>query len=180
MKISSLLFIAFISMSVLLNAQHHDDHSQVSGHGDGHPQKNHLAVFLGSTTNFNHHSSYFSVGLDYEYKVTDWLGLGLTGEVVFAESEEIIAGIPIFFHPAKGLIVVIAPLGVFTEEYIDSHEDPHSYETPQEAHKEIHFGVRLGVGYDFHLGKLSIGPAINYDISNTSALEYGINIGIGF
>ena len=182
MKLGTLLSVIFISVSVLLNAQHndhYDGHSQ-SGHGDDHAKKNHLAVFLGGTTNFDHHSSDFSVGLDYEYRLNKWLGLGLMGEAVFAESEELIAGIPLFFHPAKGLKVVIAPMGVITEEHIDSHEDPHSSETPQEPHKEVHLGVRLGVAYDFHLGVLSVGPAINYDISNTSALVYGINIGIGF
>jgi hypothetical protein len=107
--------ILFISMSVLLNAQHND-----------------------------HHSSDLSLGLDYEYRLNNWLGIGLLGEAVFTESMELIA--------------------VFAEEHVDSHVEP------IEAYKEAHFGVRLGAGYDFHLGKLSVGPAIYYDIANTSAL----------
>ncbi len=189
MKLTTLLSIVFMSMSVLLNAQHNDHndgHSQASGHGDDHAKKNHIAVFLGGTSNFDHHSTDFSVGLDYEYRLNKWLGLGLMGEAVFAASTELIAGVPLFFHPAKGLKLVIAPIGVFTEVHIDSHEVPRSdedhykSETLQEPHKEVHFGVRLGLGYDFHLGKLSVGPAINYDVSNTSALVYGINVGLGF
>ncbi len=55
-----------------------------------------------------------------------------------------------------------------------SAKDHHTYET------ETNFGVRFGASNDFHLGKISVGPSINIDFGETTALVYGIAIGFGF
>ena len=137
---------------------------------DHHLSRNHIALVAGATTNFDHHSTDFTIGLDYEYRfkaMHDFFGLGLFGEYITTHGGEIVLGIPVFIHPKAGLKFVMAPIAVMAENHY-THEN------------ETHFGGRLGIGYDFHLGKISIAPVLNLDYSNTVALNYGLTFGLGF
>ena len=150
----------------------HDLHNEHDKEQDDEHEKhhNHLALFLGATTNFDHETTGFSIGVDYEYRLNAWhnlLGIGLFGEYVSSGSGEIIAGIPLFIHAAEKLKFTVAPILV-------SAEDLHTHEN------ETSFGVRLGAGSSFHVGKISMGPVINLDLGKTTALVYGIGIGFGF
>lgn len=141
--------------------EHHDDHQK---------HHNHLALFVGATTNFDHETTGFSIGVDYEYRLKamhNLLGIGFIGEYVSSGSGEIIAGIPLFIHAAEKLKFMVAPI-------IVSAEDLHTHEN------ETSFGVRLGAGSNFHVGKISMGPVINLDLGKTTALVYGVAIGFGF
>src|SRR5690606_41942393 len=74
-------------------------------------------------------------------------------------------------HPFKGTKLIAAPLVVFSEEH---HSEGH------EIKKESSFAFRIGAGYDFHVGKLSLGPTVDFDFGKTEALNYGLSIGFGF
>lgn len=141
--------------------QYHENH-QVHSH--------HLVVFTGATSNLEAKHTDFSLGIDYEYRLPVWhnkLGIGLLGELVFAEHKETIIGVPIFFHPVGSLKFLFAPGMAFTE---DEH-----------GHSHNHFVSRVGLGYDFHIKTISITPGFSADfIEGHISLIYGISLGIGF
>lgn len=151
-----------------LFAQEHADH-------DNHHNKHHIALFNGLTTNLDHETTGYALGIDYEYSISDLIGIGFIGEYVFSGEGEFIIGVPIFFHPTGGLKLGVAPIGVYAESHHDDHHDhDHGIE------KEWNMGVRLNTAYSTHIGKLSAGPSISLDITNTTAVVYGITVGVGF
>lgn len=184
--------------------KHDDGHHGDDHHGDGHHySKHHLALFNGGTTNIDHDATGYSLGLDYEFRFNQLLGAGLLMEYVFIGEGEAIVGIPFFVHPVGGLKGIVAPIGINAEVHdshddhsddnsddgmkagsadtTDDHSDDHTDDHADESHgKEWQAGVRLGVGYDFHIGNLSVGPSVCADISKTTAIVYGVTIGIGF
>ncbi len=191
MKKKSSLLIVMTMFSVILFAQH-DDHNDAYNEKDNHQDqlhsehtahKNHIALFSGATTNLDHESTAYSLGLDYEYRMGKLFGVGLMGEIVFAKSKEFIIGVPVFIHPVKGLKCTISPIAIIAEEHleVDPHSDPHYEDSHGESvNKDAQFGARIGLAYDFHIWKFSVGPAVSFDVANTQALVYGVNIGLGF
>jgi hypothetical protein len=153
-------------------AQNHEEH-------DTHHSKHHIAIFDGATTNFGHSTTGYSLGLDYEYFISDKIGVGMIGEYVFAGEGELILGVPLFFHPTSNLKLGAAPIGIYAEE----HHGYHSYDghepTNNTVHKEWVLGARLNVAYSLHFGKISAGPSVSLDVANTTAVVYGLAFGIG-
>lgn len=176
------LIITVCFYSLVLVAQHHeeDHHGHVAD--KHHHKKHHIVVFDGATTNFSHHSTGYSLGIDYEYHLNDWIGVGAIGEYIFDNDGEFVAGLPVFFHPVKGLKLIVAPLGINAAAHTsdDTQKSGTSISASEPAEKSWHFGARLGAGYDFHINNFSIGPTVAYDITNTQAMIYGISLGIGF
>lgn len=157
-----------------LYAQHHDEHAKQVSHD--HHSKHHVAIFNGATTVSSHEITAYTIGVDYEYRISNLLGMGVIGELINTESNEFVTGISVIAHPIKGLKFVAAPLIVYcvphqTDEH---HVDTHHIE------REANLFFRIGAGYDFHLGKFSVGPSINYDFGKAQAISYGISLGIGF
>ncbi len=179
MKRVAVILCLLFGTGITICAQH-DDHKDDKHHkhdDHGHHHKHHLAIFNGATTNFDHESTGYSLGVDYEYRISDLIGTGLIAEYVFTGEGEAIVGIPLFLHPVGNLKALVAPIAINAEKH--EHNDGHGHDH-HETEKEWHFGARIGLAYDFHLGKLSIGPSVSTDIANTTALVYGIAIGIGF
>ncbi|SHF44331.1 hypothetical protein SAMN05444483_101126 [Salegentibacter echinorum] len=158
------LIFTFFSQTIIF-AQTND------AENNSHTHKHHIALFNGATTNFSHESTSYTIGLDYEYRISKLFGLGLLGEYIAAESGEFLAGVPFFVHPYKGLKFVAAPMAVFLEEHTSGEH---------KVEKETEFAFRFGTGYDFHFKGFSIGPDINFDFGKTEALNYGLSIGFGF
>ncbi len=72
-------------------------------HGDGHYfHKNHVSMFLGSTQSEKHHGERddpgFSIGLDYERRLNQAVGVGLLVDWVAEGSREYLIGVPLFLH----------------------------------------------------------------------------------
>lgn len=164
-QIFNTIMIIFLSLG--LYAQHANHGAQVHSkhndghHEDGHHSKWHVAVFNGATTNFDYSHTDYTIGADVEYRFHDKFGLGLGIEHIAASHPETVVAIPLFFHPYKGLKLIAAPIAV---NYSGN----------------THYGARLGAGYDFHVGKLSVGPLVALDMTNTTAVVYGVSIGMGF
>lgn len=139
-----------------------------AAHQEHHSHRNHLALFTGATTNFEHESTDFTLGIDYEYRLSEMFGVGLFGEVVFAEHDETLIGVPFFIHMKKSPVkIVLAPGMVFAE---DHHGQKHE-----------EFMFRSGLGYDIHLDTFSITPTVNADfVDGDVSLAYGIAFGVGF
>jgi len=196
MKISTILF--FLAISIILNVNAYaDDHHNTGATYDAteeehHTHSNHLAIFSGLTSNMKHEHTDFSLGLDYEYRLPMWhdlIGIGLFGEVVFAEHTEYLAGIPIFLHPVGGLKFWAAP-GLLMMEVADHTTEEHLFHKSnnnelfadgESTTIEQEFLIRIGFGYDFHVKNVSISPALSADIINGHlSLVYGIYFGIVF
>lgn len=156
-----------------LYAQQHGDY-------DTHHSKHHIAIFDGATTNFGHSTTGYSLGVDYEYFVSDKIGVGLIGEYVFSGEGEAVIGVPVFFHPTGNIKLGAAPIGIKAEvHHGDYHGDSHDAAT-SDVEKEWNMGARFNAAYSFHFGKISAGPSVSLDITNTTAVVYGVAFGVGF
>lgn len=169
-------FTLILMLHSNLFAQGHADHG---GHDTKHG-KHHIAIFDGLATNFDHETSGYSLGLDYEYKISSLVGTGVIGEYVFSGEGEFILGVPVFVHPTNNLKVMAAPIGVYAEKHHYGHYDDSHGTISNSVEREWHIGVRLNLGYSIHLGKISTGPSVSLDVTNTIALVYGLSFGIGF
>ena len=94
-----LIVFVFIGTKLIAQGHLHDDEHHIKDYNKQHYHKHHIAVLNGATSNFDHHSTNYSVGIDYEYRFSQYMGVGVEGEFVAAESAEVLAGIPFFFHP---------------------------------------------------------------------------------
>jgi len=182
-KINTLLLALVFCLSIQAQ-HHHDDTYHATKHHAYH--KHHIAVFNGGTTNFDHHVSGYTMGIDYEFRFAELFGIGLTGEYLFlkdGEGESIFA-LPVYFHPVKGLKLSFAPMGVHAEVHQTTSLKSGSALPGTEYHaplKEWYFGSRINVGYDIPIGQLSVGPIVGLDMFNhTKALVYEISFGYGF
>ena len=132
--------------------------------------KHHIAVFVGATSNLDAEHTDFTAGIDYEFRTPflhNKLGIGLFGEIVFAEHKETIVGLPIVYHPSESFKFLVAPGMAFAE-------DDHGH-----SHKEFIF--RFGTAYELHVSGFSISPTLNADlIDGHFSLVYGFSLGFGF
>lgn len=170
-KIGTTVVILLIYGNLL--AQHHEDH-------DAHHSRHHIALFNGLTTNFDHETTGYSVGLDYEYYLSDLIAAGFIGEYVFSGEGEWILGIPIFIHPTNNFKFGAAPIWIQAEVHHDDHHGDSHGDTSGDVEKEWNMGVRFNMAYSIHLGKVSAGPSVSLDITNTTAFVYGLTLGVGF
>lgn len=135
-------------------------HDEAAGHAE---HDHHLALFLGAT--YVEESTYPTVGLDYEYRLPflDRLfGVGPMIEYIHEEHAVLIGAVALYVHPWAGL-KLFADSGY---EYSEEHGD---------------FLVRLGAGYDFHLGSVSLTPTAAVDfVHGHTAIVGGLALGYVF
>ena len=163
-------------------------------------KKHHFGVFVGPTSNFHTEHTDFTLGADYEFHVNKYFGVGVIADFVFADHSETLLMSGLFFHPFGSFKINIGN-GIAIAEAVD-HSDSHSTETDDhhDSHghhvelltggssegaetsgSETHYVFRAGVGYDFHVGSLTLTPIVNLDVINGhNALAYGITFGYGF
>ena len=151
------LVVALILTVVPVSAQHVNH-----GHKAQHPRR-HLALFVGNTQLEGH--SRFTLGADFEYRLPvlhDRIGVGALAEAVFGEHRATILGGAIFVHPVGNVKVLLAPSVEFSE-----------------GHKEFLF--RSGLGYDLHLGQVSVTPSASLDFVSGHVVQvYGVSLGMSF
>ena len=160
--------VAFISMACLavtglqLSAaeQTHATHENSAHH---HP--NMLEVFLGNTYEDSKHGDEngFTVGLVYERRYSDLLGIGGFYEYVAGDFDKWSIGVPLFIHPHEGWRFVLAP-GL------------------EHRHGDDEFLLRTGVAYEFELSERWVMiPELNVDfVDGEEALAFGLSFGFGF
>ncbi len=129
-------------------------------HRESHYHRNHVGLFLGNT--HEEGEDEFTIGLDYEYRFSQYFGIGLIGEYVGEDAREGVGMGLLFIHPYKGFRF-LAGAGV----------KPKAEETK--------FIWRLGIGYRFPIGNWTIAPEFNLDFTEGRVVEvYGVSIGYGF
>lgn len=163
------LVVSIITSTVHSFAQSHLEDK--SHHENDSHDKNHLALFIGASSNLKHPHTAFTMGLDYEYRFAEKFGTGLFAEYVFEDHAEILLGIPLVWHPVHNFKILAAPLFAFTMLEV----------IPDGTELHFELGLRAGAGYDFHIKNKSIGPMVNLDfIDGNTVLVYGLNFGYGF
>ena len=147
--------MGLVAASGLCEEMHVEDH--------GHEyHKHHVAVFLGNTHDY-HSEDTFTVGVDYEYRFSQYVGLGALVDFAGTKFDITVLGGGLFFHPWNDLRVLAA-----------GGNEHHS--------GDDEFLVRLGVMYDFFINDWSVSPTVNVDLleSGHENWIYGIALGRGF
>ena len=123
-------------------APHGPDEHQAEHHA------NHVALFAGASTLTGEtpeggSGTAFTLGLDYERRLSRWFGLGLlTDFVLGGTGRAALLGVPLLVHPVGGLGLTLAPGVEFEKEEAEELEARSS--GAEEAHTSTHFAFRLG------------------------------------
>ena len=151
------------------HAAESEDHAAAEGeHGEAHEHKNHIALFIGSTQAEIEHGErddpQFTLGIDYERRLTPIFGVGALLDLVLEGHREGIVGIPLFLH-AGNLVFEVAPAG---ERIRDTGEWAAL--------------LRLGVLYEFEIGSnTAVFPSAFYDVTEEGGTwVLGGTVGWGF
>jgi hypothetical protein len=139
-------------------AEHGDEVSE----SEHQSHKHHVAIFLGNTHDY-HGNDAFTVGVDYEYRLTDLFGIGGVIDHAGGNINSTVVGGGLFTHPWKDLRLAT----ILGNEHQNDHNE---------------LLVRLGVSYDFHTEKWILTPVINVDLleSGHQNWVYGVAVGKAF
>ena len=154
----------------------HESHSEAEHHEH---HKNYLFLFLGGTTESisDDSETHFSAGLTYERRISQLIGLGIGGELVFGgEGREALAGLLLILHPTGGLGLAVGPGLEFAKE-------SHGEEGHEEEDTKTHAALRAGVTYEFEVAEqFAVAPAVYVDFvdGKDPVLVWGLEFGLGF
>lgn len=160
------------------------EHQEEEHHDDGHHfHPHHLGLFLGSTTNPDD-KSHFTVGIDYVFRFGAegrW-GVSPIAEVIFAEHTEWLFAITGQFRPTESWWLRAGPGVEIIEEEEAGHSSIAAFKAQaSEGDKKAKELFRVGTGYDFHVGPVTLAPSLDYDFFRTkTAVVFGLNIGYGW
>ena len=130
-------------------------------------RKNDLGVFTGETA--GNDESGFSIGGDYERRLSFRFGIGADGEWTGGTVREAVFLVPVYLHITKGLRFGVGP--GFAHKYESAGEEAHGGgEAEPGGHGEgsgTHFLTRLTASYSFEVkSRYSISPSFSVDFTN--------------
>lgn len=162
--------IVLIFLCASVNNAQAKDHADSSHADDGHHvHKNHVAMFVGNTSQKRYKLNTFTLGLDYMhfFKHSDHFGVSVCTELLFGENPGWLICTPLVYKMNDQAWLRSG----FGLELITGHDD--------EVHKMPLF--RIGGGYDFHVGSLTLSPSMDLDLVREHvAMVVGLNIGFGY
>ena len=133
----------------------------VEGNHDWVEQPHHISI-LGSGT-FEEEESAPSVGIDYEYRASELLGIGAVAETAFGEIDVTTVLAVADLHITNHFIVQTGP-GV---DFVRGEREEIVY--------------RIGVLYEWEQDGYTISPQLHYDwTSGEDAIILGVAFGVGF
>ena len=167
---------------------HATPHGHDAAHGE-HFHRNELALILAATYEEGEHDeegeTYFTVGGEYERRLTRAIGIGGEFEYV-ADADAWIFVAPISFRPVSGLRLFGGP-GFERKAVGAEHGEHHEGDLDEgEGPRENLFLWRVGAGYGLEFAeRYSFGPTVSFDFIRESgrwvnAIVYGIAFGIAF
>ena len=120
----------------------------------------HLSAFGGFTTNYKGKQGY-KIGIEYEYRLSDLMGLGGTFDFTGRDFSIFAFSVGTTFYPFK--FPLIPAIGIGAKSY---DGDWNAF-------------LRGILTYNFHLDKVSLGPMIMYDAfpNQKDIMSYGITVG---
>ncbi len=130
---------------------------------NGFDAPHHLSLFLGGTHLLNDDLYGETVGLDYEYRVSDLLGLGFVSEYAFSKIDAATFLAVADIHTHLGVIMQLGPGIEFTE-----HGDRYIF--------------RLGGLYEFEFESFTLSPQFHIDFAENAndSLVFGFAFGKAF
>ena len=149
---------------------------------DGIPY-HHLALFLGAgiEEKKDHDEDTFAVGLEYEYRFSNRWGIGGAYETLGEDSiRNHVLVLPISLHPGKGWRLFFGP----GYEWHDDSQADKSHDSSGQAGEHKHkdkFLLRLGAGYEFHVGgHWSLAPELIVDALENGDTTWLTGVAIGY
>jgi hypothetical protein len=129
-------------------------------------ERHHVGLFLGGATRFDDRDedeTDLAIGIEYEFRLNQAFGVGgLIEGIPTSGVRDLVLATPVVWHPVDGLKLSLAP-GI---EFHDQDKD---------------FMIRFAAGYDFRIGRFTIGPDVSLDLTHHSrTLVYGVFGGVGF
>lgn len=126
----------------------------------------HISVLSSGTT--NDEETAFTLGLDYEYRVSEMLGLGAVAEYAFEDIDAWTFLAVADIHLWRGLAIQTGP-GI---EFIDGDG------AKSDEEEAIY---RVGALYEFEFRRFTVSPQLHYDLSTgEDAVVFGIALGLNF
>ena len=153
MRKASVLFLAVCMLSLSSVAVAQEPAEAEHEEAEIAPPYNVAAVFLGNTNEESENG--FSLGLEYERRVSDLVGVGALVERAGGDIKSTIAMATLYVHPV-GEFYVIVGLGA---EFKDARE-----EHGEEEQATSGIMGRIGIGYELELGRLVLVPQVNLDV----------------
>jgi len=146
-------------------------HAGEQEHGDGLGHRHHASLFMGNTYSTEKSDNALSIGFDYEYRITKWVGTGVMYDYTSGNINAHVAAVPLFIHPVENVRVYIGP-GLESKK----HEE-HGHTSDAEE-----FLVRIGVMYDWHvMERYSITPTFEVDfVDGEQSYIFGVGFGVLF
>jgi hypothetical protein len=139
--------------------------SSMMADGDPTEHPHHISIFGGYSSDFKNDNG-FKLGLEYEYRLSHLFGIGGMLDFTGADFEifAISAGADVF--PIKDVSFFLGVAAGAKNEKADKWKP----------------FFRTVTGYDFHVGKFSLGPVVMYDVYNArkNVISFGLGFGIGF
>jgi len=121
-----------------------------------------IAVFIGNTHDEGENN--FTIGVGYEYRINQLLGIGGLFESVRGEEREWLFLVPFIFHPYQGWLFTLAP----------------GFERNRHT-KENEFAFRVGAAYGFEIGRWAIVPEFNIDfVGSREVPVFGVSFAYAF
>lgn len=159
---NTLQFMVMLAASLLsVSAVNADSHAMPAS-TEGFHAPHHLSL-LAADTHMRGHGDYSTLGLDYEYRVSQLLGLGVVLEHAYDGLDATTALAVADVHLYKGLAMQLGP-GV------------------EIAHKHSIFVSRVGLLYEFEFDSFTLSPQMHWDYHehHENALVAGIAMGLSF
>lgn len=172
-----------VAPAVTLAAEEHGD-----AHGDGHAgHPHHVSLTVGMADNGHLDETGLSIGAEYRYALNERFAIGpMLDYTTYDHETTTLLVAALFWRPHGGRFQVFGGPGV---EFVDAeHRSTHVTPVPLSSSSneggdsdDSQFALRLGAGYDFPLGTLSLTPLISADfIDGHTTWVYGVALGVGF
>lgn len=132
-----------------------------SAHASEHEHgPNHISLFIGHT-DFSEHGNGETVGIDYEYRVSQLLGLGSVVECAFGSLDALTVLAVADIHLTNEFIIQVGP----GYEYTSEHE---------------FFVSRLGALYEFRYNGYTFSPQFHVDYHEGVGSSKVVGLAVGF
>jgi len=159
------------------NVEHEGEHSS------HHPRdfKNEVAVFVGGTDEHGHDTE-LTWGIDYKRRIAERWAVGVLFDYAGGGLRNAVLAPMVAFWPGLGNLQLLAAAGVEFHQGRDGGGHQKSGEGGGTDKDATYFLLRLGVGYDIHLGEsFGLVPVVNLDfVNNEKVWVYGLAVTYGF
>ncbi len=166
----ALLTAVFAATTGALTAQEHGAAGEPTAHEE---HRNQLGVFVGAASHLHQKETGVAVGLEYARRLTHRVGIGAFAEYASSKLErDFIVGVPLEVEPVGRLALWAGP-GI---EFVTVED-----EATGEEENETESLLRMGTGYVFPLGRLTVRPSFTADYAGGHwTLVYGAVLALPF